>query len=144
MENSNISPLFVPTLEKRLFYFTIMILFITGVVFLYLDLKGGLTPTLRDIKSITLHIHGWFSPIIIFLFGSFISTHVKNAWVYKKNFLSGLSIIILLSLLTITAPALYYISDELLRAISWWIHILAGIILPACIYLHIRKIIKRN
>lgn len=144
MENSSISPLSIPSLEKRMFYSTITALFLTGIIYLFLDSQNDLDSTQREIKTFSLHLHGWLSPILTFLFGCIISSHVKAAWSYKKNLPSGLSLICLISLLIITATALYYVSSDFLRLFSWWVHILAGFTLPVCIFSHVRKIIKRN
>src|SRR5262245_41792623 len=64
-------------------------------------------------QPLTLRLHGWIAVAAVFLLGWMGSDHVRQRWRQLRNRQSGLSMIGLAAVLTITGYALYYTTDSL-------------------------------
>jgi len=144
MQHKAPSPIAVQPREQRILYLILFVLFTSGILILFIDTLTRKTDFFLSLKHWSLVIHGWFSPIIIFLFGYLTSSHLIRAWPTKLFRISGILLTTTLSILLITAPALYYFGNETYRAITWWLHITAGVLLPFVILFHVTERKRRS
>lgn len=124
--------------HKGSLYFVVTVLWITGAVhglgrradFLF-DLSG-----VDALWSLLLKVHGGFSFIFTFLFGSLLF-HISSGIVKKWNRKSGVSMLTTCVVLIVTGVLLYYTGDERTREITVYVHLIVGLLLPILICVHV-------
>lgn len=114
-------------LQRRLFYFVFGILFVSGVCWLIEEsLKDPeLRPGRTGLQTLSMKIHGAAMLVYLAMLGGLL-THVRLGLALRNNRLSGFSIIALNATLALTAWALYYLSDDVLRQWSSTLHWVIG------------------
>lgn len=78
-------------------------------------------------KHTILMGHGVLAMFVSISFGAILPVHIKAGWHAKKNRISGIFQLLLLSILCITALLLYY-GTESIREINILIHWIIGLI----------------
>lgn len=121
---------------------TITALFVTGCL---------LVPTTFNLKlewdvpwrlSSEQHIgmaaaHATLSLIMAAIIGALWSIHMRAGWRRRKNHHSGLSLLIIIVLLGISAMGIYYFGDEQSSMLSSVAHLLMGISIPVLLLVHV-------
>jgi hypothetical protein len=126
---------------KRVFYVTFSVLYLSGLVEYVLKwLSNDPTPA----KSLVLHIHGIVGLGFLYLFGHFYNAHIRPSLRQMRHRKSGISVWILLSILSISVPFLYYLSDEQWRNWTVVIHTYLGLIVAVPLATHIYLAICRR
>ena len=128
----------VKPLHRRLLYFAVALLFISGVAWTY----WNYFVTSRDdsemaAKALAMKIHGGAAMAILVLIGMLLTEHVRVAWRARRNRANGSLFLSALSVLTITGYGLYYAGGESLRAWASWIHVGVGLALPLLLIFHV-------
>lgn len=126
--------------QRRLLYTATALLWITGVVWLILHYYFN-TPLQFETRSSSLEpmmikIHGLAAMLFLIMTGS-LMMHIRRGLALKLNLLSGVSMIGLCGILTLTAWMLYYCSADAWRSNASIVHSLLGTIFPAAIFFHI-------
>lgn len=128
--------------ELNLFYVVFVLVFLTGVVWLYFDffitIESVIGPAKHPLQKWILNSHGAFAIIFTFLFGLIYGVHIKRTWPMQKRRVSGLSLVSLLCIITVTGFLLYYAGNETLRVLSSYIHWVLGLSVPIVLVRHIR------
>jgi hypothetical protein len=125
--------------HKVAFYTVLGVVFASGVIWVWLHYFArtendfGASPT----QTWVLTIHGLFAAASLLLIGSLLPLHVKYAWRARRNRSNGIFFISIVALLILSGYALYYIGNERLRAWTSWIHLIAGLVFPILLVLHI-------
>jgi hypothetical protein len=89
-----------------------------------------------DLQRLLLAAHGVFAYGAVLVFGSALPTHARLAWRHKRNIASGLSMIVTIGTLALTALWLYYGNEES-RNLARWVHIGVGLAVFAAVPIHI-------
>jgi small-conductance mechanosensitive channel len=115
------------------------LLFATGIVWLVADqLKEGSGGDLwQQAAAWALMAHGGMTMLTLMLLGALVPSHIQRAWRAKKNRSTGLVSLALYGLLILTAFGLYYIGSEAARHWLSFVHITAGLVVPAVLSAHI-------
>lgn len=128
--------------ELFVFYATFVLLFLTGIVWLYFDYFVSVKSMIGQVKHPAqawwLKGHGFFAILFTFLFGFIYGVHIKRTWPMQKRRKSGLFLVGLLCLISVTGFLLYYAGDETLRSYSSYIHWVLGLCVPIVLVRHIR------
>jgi hypothetical protein len=102
--------------HRWLCYAVWLLLCVTGVWWWWdQDLQMN-DPTER--ASLLMKVHGMAAAVVLVLFGSLLSTHVRVAWQRKRNRVSGVLALLLMTVLGLTGLGLYYANEDT-RA---WVH----------------------
>jgi len=129
--------------ELNLFYIIFVLVFLTGVVWLYFDsfvtVESVIGSAKHPMQKWVLNSHGVFSIIFTFMFGLIYGVHIKRTWPMQKRRMSGLSLVSLLCVIIVTGFLLYYAGNETLRALSSYIHWVLGLSIPLVLVRHIRS-----
>jgi Sec-independent protein secretion pathway component TatC len=80
-----------------------------------------------DLQRLLLAAHGIFAYGAVLAFGSALPTHARLAWRHRRNIASGLSMIVTIGTLELTALWLYYGSEQL-RDLARWVHMGVGLV----------------
>jgi cytochrome bd-type quinol oxidase subunit 2 len=84
-----------------------------------------------------MKLHGAAVMAALFLCGSVLNAHIRRALKGRHNRMTGWAMISVLSALTLTGYALYYVAGESDRAVWSTIHWAIGLVLPVVVVLHI-------
>jgi hypothetical protein len=115
---------------RRLLYTTLAVLLATGVVWWLLDERAAARPTL-------LALHGLAAMLSLLALGAVAVLHVRESWRRRRNRWSGALVAVCLSLLVVTAFALYYAGQETLRDFASVAHLIAGLALSLLLVAHL-------
>lgn len=103
----------------------------TGVVWMFgqSSLDEG-----NHLSSLMLKIHGAGAMAALILLGALIN-HMRKGWKARKNWTSGLTLLLVILFLVVTGYGLYYAGDEQLRSLisQWhaWIGLSLFLLVPA-------------
>ena len=127
--------------KAALYFFTLLVL-ATGIAWWGLDRWaavrdefGGLAK--HPAQSWMLRLHGAGAFGFLLVFGSLIPVHVKRGFQTRQNRATGITLVAVFGLLSLTGYALYYLGEESGRALAaaahWWI----GLAAPLLLIVHI-------
>lgn len=118
------------------FTFSLVLLWLTGLVWISLQLMGSPEAFIRPYL---LTLHGLLiAPLFIGL-GGLWAAHMPKGWKPEKKRASGLSLIFLLGFLSISGLLLYYLGSIYLKDLAGLIHSILGLILVPLVFWHYSK-----
>lgn len=125
--------------QRRAVYLSSLLLLGSGIAWI---LAHYLLPLPDDaarhpLEPWAMRIHGAAAMFGLAVLGSIWTTHVQPAWHRGTHRLSGGSLFLLWSALTLSGYGLYYLADESLRATTSWLHMICGLLLPLGLLLHV-------
>jgi hypothetical protein len=124
--------------HRSLVYATLGVLFLSGAAWAWLNYFTVAPDDFGSAsKSIAMKIHGGAAMAVLVLIGIVLNGHVKFAWRAGRNRINGAIFLGAFALLTGTGYGLYYAGGEKLRALTSWIHLSAGLILPILLLIHV-------
>ena len=128
----------VKPLHRRLLYFAVALLFLSGVAWTYWNyFVASRDDSEMAAKAWAMKIHGGAAMAILVLIGMLLTEHVRVAWRARRNRGNGSLFLSALAVLTITGYGLYYAAGESLRAWASWIHLGVGLALPLLFIFHV-------
>jgi hypothetical protein len=127
--------------HRRLLYASGWALLITGMLWLwlhgprYLDPDAAAEPS--PLEPWLLRAHGAAALLAIFCWGGAVTQHVTSAWVARRHRSSGIGMLSVVLVLSVTGYLLYYASSDLLRVGASGVHWLIGLCAPVAILAHV-------
>ena len=126
---------------KIVLYLTLFLLYLTGLLvwttktFFVVDTGFGPEPPGTTIWYLRLHsiISLWF----LIIFGYLYRSHIQPGLKSSRKKLSGVSLLILISIVIATVPGIFYITNEPLKNQVSWIHTYLGLSLVGFFFLHL-------
>jgi hypothetical protein len=118
-------------------YAAFAILFATGAAWLVVDAQQANPGAWPETSTILLMTHGGAAMAMLMLLGAIFTLHILPSWRLGRNRASGAVVLILNTLLILTAFGLYYLGSETLRRWTSDMHIVLGFSLPALLLLHV-------
>ncbi|MBL4674195.1 MAG: hypothetical protein JKX81_18185 [Arenicella sp.] len=114
---------------------------VSGVLFFALktwfDIEGEFGPEKHPWQFPTLKIHAASAFFMMIFSGAMHGSHVQFGWRSKRSRNTGSVLVSLFALQIGSAYSLYYLSDELTRVITEYIHLGVGLTLPLGLAAHI-------
>lgn len=133
----------LPAWQRRSFHGVCGVLFVSGVAWLaahfFLRPVNEFGVAVNPLEPWSMKLHGAAAMAVLWLVGSMLYLHIRRGLALRRNLLAGWSMIGLLGLLTLTGYALYYIAGEDSRPVWSVLHWIAGLLLPALVWLHVRS-----
>ena len=125
--------------QRQAVYVGTLILLLSGIAWL---LAHYILPMPEDaarhpLEPWAMRIHGAATMFGLAMLGSIWTTHVMPAWQRGTHRLSGGGLFAFWSVLILTGYGLYYLADEIQRAITSWTHVACGLVLPIGLLIHI-------
>ena len=118
------------------FTFSLVLLWLTGLVWISLQLMGSPEAFIRPYL---LTLHGLLiAPLFIGL-GGLWAAHMPKGWKPEKKKLSGLSLIFFLCFLSVSGLLLYYLGPIYLKDLTSMFHTILGLILVPLVFWHYSK-----
>lgn len=116
-------------------------LVITGLLWLlfhfFVVVQGEFGEQHHPLEAWWLRLHGLAGMGALLLFGSLMPLHIRNAWQHGANRWSGGTLVVLMSVLTVSAYALYYAGGEQTRPWISTFHWVAGCVLGLSLPVHV-------
>lgn len=78
-----------------------------------------------DLAHLLLMLHGVSAYALLVAIGSLLPIHVRSGWLRRRNFVTGLAVIVVMTILGLTALVLYYGGEELQEPAKW-LHLAFG------------------
>jgi hypothetical protein len=115
----------------------------SGVAWLLLhyygQVRGDFGPETNPFEPWSLKIHGGFGALALVLIGSLLTVHVGAALSSRRHLLTGISLLGVWLLLSITGYLLYYAGSEDFRALVSQVHWIVGLGLPLILLVHLTE-----
>lgn len=128
--------------QRWLLYLSFVTLLLSGLVWAWLHRLDEATTAGSSWRGWTPRLmtaHGGAAVGFVLLLGTLLPGHVRNSWRAGRNRSNGVFFLSAVSVLTITGYALYYLGNEIARALCSDIHFWLGAALPLLLGLHIRS-----
>ena len=144
----------LPSAYRGWLYGTSSALFVSGVVWAILhrvslahqDMTRNWSAALEPWM---LKLHGAAAMIFLVVIGALLPIHILKRMATRKNLVSGLVLLGLIGLLTITGYGLYYIGNDTARSFTSLLHLWVGVLAPGILLWHLlyqyrRKKVSRS
>lgn len=132
----------LPATRERLLWLAVWLMVASGLLWLWAeyawpwDEETG--PAAHEARNLAMRLHVAAALAFVFLVGALLDTHVRVAWRRARNRASGVAMLVLAGLLTVSGYGLWYFHGDALRAAAEWLHWIAGFAAPALLWLHAR------
>jgi hypothetical protein len=114
---------------------------VTGLIFWYVSnyamLPNEYGFAANPLQTPTLHFHGVLGLLFLFVFGILFSSHIQPGLRQTRRKPTGVSLFLILTLLSITVPLLYYLGEDHWRKLTADFHTLLGLALVPMIIMHL-------
>jgi hypothetical protein len=137
-------------IDKKLLYFTIIILALSGLsIFIITDYMAieteygmRVNPLLDEAKL----VHNFITMFFVLVVGKVLDSHIlkgiKNK--HRKYRKTGLTLTVLIVVLTISSPFMFYITNETYLPLLKNIHLITGILFSIFFIAHIFLVNKKQ
>ena len=117
------------------------LLVVSGAIWLVLHFfmvsQGEFGAAHHPLETWMLKLHGAAAMAGLIIYGSLLPIHIRRAWVIRRNIFLGISLVVLMLLLTISGYLLYYAGGEEARPIISATHWILGVGVPALLAWHV-------
>ena len=117
------------------------LLVVSGAIWLVLHFfmvsQGEFGDAHHPLETWMLKLHGAAAMAGLIIYGSLLPIHIRRAWVIRRNIFLGISLVVLMLLLTISGYLLYYAGGEEARPIISATHWILGVGVPALLAWHV-------
>ncbi len=117
------------------------LLVVSGAIWLVLHFfmvsQGEFGDTHHPLETWMLKLHGAAAMAGLIIYGSLLPIHIRRAWTIRRNIFLGISLVLLMLLLTISGYLLYYARGEEARPIISATHWILGVGVPALLAWHV-------
>jgi uncharacterized membrane protein SirB2 len=111
-------------------YMASTLLFVSGVAWLVIHFFRPTDSLPSPSEPWWLRVHGAAMLLFLIVLGSLFPTHVLPGWRHRTNHRSGIFVLTVVIILTLTGYGLYYLGDETIRpwisAVHWGIGLVAA------------------
>ena len=133
--------------HKKLLYGVSVLLWLSGSVWLYFRysplMRGEFGPQSHPAQTLCLKLHGAAAMVFLVILGM-VLYHIPPGWRKKRQRPSGVLLLAVCGFLILTGWGLYYAGNDQLREVTSAIHSILGFLLPAIIFLHVWRIVRRR
>lgn len=131
----------MPKALRRGLYAVLALAWTSGIVYFvlsrWMQVEGEFGPQKHPWQFPVLKIHGALAFLMLMAIGAMLTNHVPATWRTHRSRGFGLSLVVVLSLMVVSAWCLYYAADETWRPILGNVHAALGLSLPAWLAIHI-------
>ena len=127
--------------HRRWFYSASALLFASGAAWLLfrfvLRRPGEFGDLPHPGEPWSMRVHGGAAMLFLVVLGTLVRSHILHGWRLGRNRFSGVGMVAIMFLLTLTGYALYYAGGERLRPVISVMHWGLGLAVPAALLWHI-------
>ncbi|URD60721.1 hypothetical protein M8312_13225 [Sphingomonas sp. KRR8] len=100
------------------------------------QIEGEFGPEPHPALSWILTTHGVLAYVFVIACAMLITVHMRLGWYARRNRVSGLTLVVVSLLLTLSGLVLYYTTAEQLRGVASTAHWVIGLALPLALLVH--------
>lgn len=134
-------PTYLPRWQERAVYLTFGLLVVTGLLWLIFDrwirVGGEFGLEHHPAQHMLLIAHAIGAYAFLVILGAMIPVHIPLGWNQRRNRASGVVLLGIIALLSLTALGLYYIGEDALRASTSLIHWVVGLVAVPGLLIHV-------
>jgi hypothetical protein len=131
----------LPRSQRWLVYATSALLVITGLAWAFVhyfgDAAGVDSRAALALTALMMRLHGGAAMAALIAIGTLLPHHVPSGWTAKVNRKSGVTMLVVASVLVLSGYLLYYTGDETYRQLASYLHLGAGLAFAAFLIFHI-------
>lgn len=136
-------PTDLPRWQELAVYFSGAMLLITGIAWLILDkwvrTEGEFGPEHHPAEHLMLIAHAIGAYAFLVVVGMLIPVHIPLGWNRKRNRVSGVTVLTICAILSLTALGLYYIGEDVIRSWTSLVHWMVGLAAVPVLLLHVTR-----
>ena len=127
--------------HRRWFYAASALIFASGAAWLLFRYALRPSGEFEDLphpgEPWSMRVHGGAAMLFLLMLGTLVRSHIVHGWRLGQNRFSGVAMITIMGLLTLTGYALYYAGGERIRPVISVLHWGLGLAVPAALLWHI-------
>jgi hypothetical protein len=131
----------LPPTQRWLVYASSALLVITGLAWAFVhyfgDAAGLDSHAALAFNAFMMKLHGGAAMAGLIVIGTLLPHHVPSGWTAKLNRKSGVTTLVVASVLVLSGYLLYYTGDETYRQFASYFHLAAGLAFAAFLIFHI-------
>ncbi len=136
-------PMNLPRWQELAVYISGAILLFTGIAWLILDTwvrtEGEFGPEHHPAEHWILIAHGIGAYAFLLILGALIPVHIPLGWRQKRNRVTGVTVLVVCAILSVTALGLYYVGEDVARSSVSLIHWLVGVAAAGILLIHVTR-----
>lgn len=117
------------------------LLVLSGAVWLvlhyFLAKPSEFGPAVHPWEPWLLRVHGGAAMVGLIIYGSLMPIHIRRAWAIRRNIVLGITVLVVMLLLTLTGYLLYYAGGEETRPVISILHWVLGVAVPVILFWHV-------
>ncbi len=133
-------------LHRRALYLVCGVLFVTGALWAlihYLPVQLGLDERASMADAVVaMKVHGAAAMLVLVLIGTVLPRHVQQGLKNARNRRTGVGMLSVFAVLSVSGYFLYYAGSEEFRSFNSWLHLAAGLALPAMVFAHVARRVR--
>jgi hypothetical protein len=134
----------LPRIQRWLVYASSALLVITGLAWAFVhyfgDAAGLDSRAALAFNASMMKLHGGAAMAALIVIGALLPHHVPGGWTAKLNRKSGVTTLVVASMLVLTGYLLYYTGDETYREFASYFHLGAELAFAALLIFHIANL----
>ena len=136
-------PINLPRWQELAVYASSAVLLLSGIAWLVFDrwirTEGEFGPEHHPAEHWMLIAHAIGAYAFLVIVGALIPVHIPLGWRQKRNRVSGTTVLGVCAILSVTALALYYVGDDLVRAWASLVHWTIGLAAVPILLIHVTR-----
>lgn len=134
-------PTNLPRWQELAVYASGAVLLITGIAWLVLDrwvrTEGEFGPEHHPAEHWMLIAHAFGAYAFLVILGAMIPVHIPLGWNRQRNRVSGVTVLTVCAILSLTALGLYYLGEDVTRNWTSLIHWVVGFAAVPALLIHV-------
>lgn len=136
-------PMNLPRWQELAVYVSAAVLLLTGVAWLILDTwvrtEGEFGPEQAPAEHWMLIAHAVGAYAFLVALGTILPVHIPLGWRQRRNQVSGVSVLTLCAILSLTALGLYYVGEDIARSWASLVHWVVGLAAVPILLIHVMR-----
>jgi hypothetical protein len=136
-------PANLPRWQELAVYASSAVLLLSGVAWLVFDkwirIEGEFGPEYHPAEHWMLIAHAIGAYAFLVIVGALIPVHIPLGWRQKRNRASGVTVLTVCVILSVTALALYYVGEDMARSWASLVHWTVGLAAVPLLLIHVTR-----
>ena len=136
-------PMNLPRWQELAVYISAAALLLTGVAWLVLDAwvrtKGEFGPEHHPAEHWVLIAHAIGAYAFLVVLGTILPVHIPLGWRQRRNRVTGITVLTLSAILSLTALGLYYVGGDIARSWTSLTHWTVGLSAVPMLLIHVTR-----
>lgn len=136
-------PMNLPRWQELAVYVSGAVLLLSGIAWLVLDtwvrVEGEFGPEHHPAEHWMLIAHGIAAYAFLVVLGTVLPVHISMGWRQQRNRVTGVTVLTVCTILSLTALALYYVGQDTTRSWASLMHWTVGLAAVPVVLIHVLR-----